>query len=462
MSLPLTPFPCRVSRLVPPALCPPPPILPVLLHTRSPCAQDGRVKLGVRGYTAPSHSLCGTGGVACKLPGESLREQDGVCRAALLRMADPVEEGEGEWRMRANANGNPPSPFFFAPPPLLTIEEDASGGLHAFHKRCGGVACNLCGRSGWNVARVGCHGVEDRRRRPRREAQKQAAPSSLCAQVRVQAGSAYARHKFCALTRRREGAQKRRERGARQGEGEVRGGHKGGGPKVEEDGIGEVHAHVKRGSQHLHFCILMDVPLVRQLIISSMVNPIRDYWGVWKPLGYWSRVLEGRGKGTEVLTLDVPLPLWRVFLPLWRISDTLLGCKVQFNPPLALFCATANQPHLAHSVMASATATAQHLTLNSLQRLQRTVMRDNSDTDLKFCDGDNHDYGNHEYGLKMSTQRTTTTTVTTVVHGDDRNNPNSDNDRDNHDDHDDHGDVPHDYDGGNGNDGQHLHCSRTE
>ncbi|KAF8256757.1 hypothetical protein EI94DRAFT_1708472 [Lactarius quietus] len=107
--------------------------------------------------------------------------------------------------------------------------------------------------------------------------------------------------------------------------------------------------------------------------------------------------------------------------------------------------------------MASATATAQQLTLNSLQRLQRTVTRDDLDTDLKFCDGDNHDYSNHEYGLKMSTQRTTTATATTMVHGNDHNNPNSDDDRDDHNDHNDHGDVPHDYDGGDSNDRQHLH-----
>ncbi|KAF8267073.1 hypothetical protein EI94DRAFT_1701258 [Lactarius quietus] len=109
--------------------------------------------------------------------------------------------------------------------------------------------------------------------------------------------------------------------------------------------------------------------------------------------------------------------------------------------------------------MAFTTATAWQPTLNSLQRLQRTVTRDDSDTDLKFCDGDNDDYSNHKYDLKMSTQRTTTATATTVVRGDDRNNPNLDDNRDNHDNH---GDVPHDYDGGDSDDGQHLHCSRTE
>ncbi|KAF8267317.1 hypothetical protein EI94DRAFT_1701076 [Lactarius quietus] len=58
----------------------------------------------------------------------------------------------------------------------------------------------------------------------------------------------------------------------------------------------------------------------------------------------------------------------------------------------------------------------------------------------------------------------TVTTVTTVVHGDDRNNPNLDDDRDDHNDHndhDDHSDVPHDYNVGDGDDRQHLHCDST-
>ncbi|KAF8260230.1 hypothetical protein EI94DRAFT_1706458 [Lactarius quietus] len=86
---------------------------------------------------------------------------------------------------------------------------------------------------------------------------------------------------------------------------------------------------------------------------------VRDYWGVWKPLGYWLRVLEGRGKGTEVVTLDVPLPLWRVFLPLWRYKANYSG----YHTPGTVCNDNCNNSHIWHQ---------------GLLQLQRTVTRDDS------------------------------------------------------------------------------------